>query len=196
MSIPSSPTLEMTPRNLWAVWSAPNPVFVRSGVADRVEQDWVLASEGSQGLKEITGQTGERFVAALPLEDVLKAWAALEELERGWVGKAFERYLPFSLTSYVVLMKDHHDVFRWHPLRTKSPEEAVEAASGFGEVVSWGRLDDLKGVVETGRLILGSKDYSRILADTRPESAEHPIWWLFSRQKPHLMGAVHQLLED
>ena len=194
MSIPSSPTLEMTPRNLWAVWSAPNPVFVRSGVADGVEQDWVLASEGSQGLKEITGQTGERFVAALPMEDLLKAWAVLQELESNWVGKTFERWLPFSMTSYVVLVKDRRHAFGWHPLRARSPEEAIEAATSFGEVISCGRLDDLKTVVDAGRSILERADYSRVLVDARPESPEHPAWWLFSRQKPHLMGAAHQLL--
>ena len=191
--LPTS-ALEMTPRNLWAVWSASNPVFVKTGVAAAVEQDWVLASEGPQGLEEIVSQSANRFVAALPLEDLLKAWAVLEEIERSWIGKTLERLLPFAMASYVVLVKDRHDAFEWHSLRARSPEEAIEAASAFGDVISCGRLDDLKTVIDAGQSILARTDYTRILADARPESPEHPAWWLFSRQKPHLMGAAHQLL--
>ena len=191
--LPAS-ALEMNPRNLWAVWSASNPVFVKTGVAAAVEQDWVLASEGKRGLDEIVSQTANRFVAALPLEDLLKAWAVLEEIERSWISKTFERLLPFSVASYVVLVKDQNDAFGWHALRARSPEEAIEAASAFGDVISCGQLDDLKTVVDTGRSIVDRADYTRVLADARPESSEHPAWWLFSRQKPHLMGAAHQLL--
>lgn len=173
---------EMTAPTLWAVWTQSRPIFVKAGVVGPVSQGWALASAGEPGLAEIRQSVSRGFVAALSLSDLQKAWNVMTSVEQGLFGRAMDRWLPFALSVYVVLIEDQKGQFVWTPIRASSDAQALTLGSDLGRVMASGKAEDLKRTIEEGVKILAAKDYERVLVDVRPIALDHPPGWLTGKR--------------
>ena len=194
--ISSPPDSEMSPHNLWAVWTTTNEAFVSAGIADAVTQDWVLASEGPAGRLEAQSSAGDEFIAALSLADLQQAWDSLNQVEERLFERVMDRWLPFSLKAYALLIEKPEGGLVWMPVRARSEAQALELGGSFGRVIASGKFQDLKETMEEGKRILREKDYRQVLVDVRPITAEHPKFWLMYRKSPHLAADLKRLLES
>ena len=117
-------------------------------------------------------------------------------VDQGLFGKAIDRWIPFAVSMYVVLIEDQKGALVWTPIRASSEDQAVVMGSELGRVVASGKVDDLKRTIEQGVQILADKDYARILIDVRPLAPDHPPGWLMRKQVPHLASDIARLMEE
>ena len=188
------PSFEMSPDTLWAVWTATDEGFVAVGVEGPVTQQWVLASAGDAGREEIRASAGTGFLAALCLADLQQCWETLKQMEEQLFGGPMNRWLPFALRSYALLVEGSEGKRAWVPLRARSQAHAHELGASLGQVVTSGQFKDLKATFEQGSTIFQEKDYRQVLVDVRPITPEHSPFWLIHRQSPHLAEDLRRLM--
>lgn len=178
------PSPEMTPQTLWAVWSRTPEFFLAKKLeTDPVRKTWVLASPGDQGLVEIAGPSGFQgsLIAALSLDMLTQITAVVERQQQTLVGKLLGRK-----TRICIVRKPNGEI-SMVPHRRKQRDD-VELISGD--------LEDLERVVEEGKKIFETMNYSRLAGDLRPVTPDHPERWLLKRKDPAAYAVVQKFMNE
>lgn len=185
-SLDQSP--EMTPQTLWVVWSrTPEFFLVKKLETDPVRKTWVLASPGDQGLAEIAGPSGfqSSLITALPLDMLTQITAGVDDLaerqQQSIVGKLLGR------KPRICIVRKANGEISMVPHRRKQ--------RGDVELIS-GDIEDLERVVEEGRKIFETMNYSRLAGDLRPITPNHPERWLLKRKDPVAYAAIQKFMNE
>lgn len=174
----------MTPQNLWVVWGETRPILVKSGWRERFYHVWILAAEGEEGLAQLRESMPNEFLAAMPLEALLRA----ECIPGLGPSKSFgPAWLRWPWRSDMCLVLSESGEFLWHE-RSARPEQGV--------VVLEGKKRDLRPVIHEGRRVLGEKDYRTILSDVRPAAEGHPRDWLGFMRDPVIVSQLRAFERD